>query len=72
MGLRADIRDNRERMPVGIARRLVRNELERIEASAGVHVARDVERAIQALIDDAVETAEEKRRAAYAKEMLEQ
>ncbi len=42
-------------MPIGVARFIVQSELKRILEQAGPNVALDVERAIQALIDDAVE-----------------
>ncbi len=42
-------------MPIGIARLIVQSELKRILEEAGPNVEHDVERAIQALIDDAVE-----------------
>ncbi len=44
-----------EPLPIGVARAIVRNELKRIYEEAGENVGRDVERAIQALMDDAVE-----------------
>lgn len=43
-----------DRMPIAIARWLVRSELEAILSREGSDVARDLERAIQMLIDDAV------------------
>jgi hypothetical protein len=46
-----------DKIPIGVARWLVTHELERIRDEAGPEVSRDIERAIQALIDDAVETA---------------
>ncbi len=42
-------------MPIGVARFIVRSELKRILEQAGPNVELDVERAIQALIDDAIE-----------------
>jgi len=48
MGVKVDL------IPIGVARWLVRAELERITAEHGLNVGRDLERAIQALIDDAV------------------
>ncbi len=41
-------------MPIGVARMIVRMELQRILEEAGPNVEHDAERAIQALIDDAV------------------
>jgi hypothetical protein len=41
-------------MPIGVARWLVRSEIERISHDDGPAAALDLERAVQQLIDDAI------------------